>query len=120
MAYKLFLFGTLTGVLSAASLHAADPVHLEQVRLTHDCRQCDLTDADLRGRTLRGADLRETHFDRANLYKAELRGARLKGASFRGANLSGANLQGATGANLSDAFTDEWTVCPSGVAGPCR
>lgn len=60
---------------------AANPAHLEQLRRTGNCPNCDLSYARLRGRNLQGADLR---------------GANLNAANLRGANLSSANLSGAS------------------------
>ncbi len=57
-------------LLVSAPAWAANPAHLEQLRRTGNCPNCDLSYAQLGGRNLQGADLRG-----ANLNAANLRGA---------------------------------------------
>ncbi|HIK35587.1 MULTISPECIES: pentapeptide repeat-containing protein [unclassified Thermosynechococcus] len=77
---------------------AANPAHLEQLRRTGNCPNCDLSYARLRGRNLQGADLRGANLNAANLRGANLSGANLSGAILNNADLTKANL---TNANLS-------------------
>lgn len=87
-------------LLVSAPAWAANPAHLEQLRRTGNCPNCDLSYAQLRGRNLQGADLRGANLNAANLRGANLRGANLSGAVLNNADLTKANL---TNANLSGA-----------------
>jgi uncharacterized protein YjbI with pentapeptide repeats len=82
-------------VLSASLSMAADPAHVEQLKLTGKCIKCDLRGAFMFGANLyradlRGANLRDADLRRANLSLADLRGADLRGADLRGALFCGA------------------------------
>ena len=70
---------------------AANPDHIERLRETKQCPQCDLSNANLK----------DSNLFSANLVNANLRGANLSGANLGSANLTDANL---TGANLSNAY----------------
>lgn len=87
-------------LLIGAPAWAANPAHLEQLRRTGNCPNCDLSYAHLRGRNLQGADLRGANLNAANLRGANLSGANLSGAILNNADLTGANL---TNANLTAA-----------------
>ncbi|MFN4279132.1 pentapeptide repeat-containing protein [Thermosynechococcus sp.] len=87
-------------LLIAAPAWAADPAHLEQLRRTGNCPNCDLSYARLRGRNLQGADLRGANLNAADLRGANLRGANLREAVLNNADLTKANL---TNTNLTGA-----------------
>ncbi|BAY51314.1 hypothetical protein NIES2134_110980 [Thermostichus vulcanus NIES-2134] len=87
-------------LLISTSAWAANPAHLEQLRRTGNCPNCDLSYARLRGRNLQGADLRGANLNAANLRGANLSGANLSGAVLNHADLTKANL---TNANLTGA-----------------
>jgi hypothetical protein len=97
-----------------------DPKHVKQLIELKMCRQCNLQDAKLKGLNAEGGDVTNSDFRGADLYKANFKDADLTGAQFGGANLHGADLTGAKGATLAGALTNEYTVCPSGAAGPCK
>ena len=84
-----------------ATAEAANVKHLQQLKQTNSCVNCDLSRVDLRGLSLEKADL-----SYANLSHANLSGMNLKHANFRGANLTAANLQAVNlaKANLKGAF----------------
>jgi uncharacterized protein YjbI with pentapeptide repeats len=111
--------------------------HVDQLRLTRSCADCDLAGAvfdgeDLSTAVLTNASLYGTSFNNANLAGADLSTAMLSLAHLQGTDLSGANLTGAdltkvdlsaadlTGAILTDAVTDEGTTCPDASSGPCQ
>ncbi|HXD74984.1 MAG TPA: pentapeptide repeat-containing protein [Vicinamibacterales bacterium] len=110
----------LAGIGLTKTTRAFDPDQVEQLKTTHKCVQCDLSDAQLNAFDLDNADLSGANLYRAQLYGAHLRGANLAGAILDEANLKLANLSGATDAALAGAVTDERTVCPDGSNGPCR
>jgi uncharacterized protein YjbI with pentapeptide repeats len=99
---------------------AADPDQVQQLKTTHKCPLCHLEEAKLSGLQLQGSDLSGANLSNAELYGTNLKGANLSGTIFQGANLKMADLSGATDASLSDAQTDERTICPSGDHGPCQ
>lgn len=66
---------------------AFKPEHVEKLRSTASCANCDLSGFNFPSN--------------ANLEKADLSGASLSGANLSGANLSKANL---SGANLTSTF----------------
>ena len=99
---------------------AANADQLQQLKETHKCASCDLTDAQLSGLQLQGADLSGANLSNATFYGTNLAGANLAGAVLNGANFRLANLGGALDADLSGAITDAGTVCPSGDPGPCN
>ena len=117
---NIALAGVLLALATISPVVAFNQSDLERLNSTHNCASCDLSGARLPGLAGSGADLRYANLSGAFLYKAKLSGAWLDGASLRGANLSAANLSGAHGANLTGAFTDKTTVCPSGAVGPCK
>jgi hypothetical protein len=73
-----------------------------------------------------GADFRMANFAHANMYWCRLEGALLRGAIFKGANIAGVNFSGVDlegdtqsfSKTISEAYGDEWTVLPRGVARP--
>lgn len=84
---------------------AIDPLYLERVKSTGQCKECNFEKADLTG-----VDFREVNLDGSNFTGADLKGAvfsfaELKGADFRGANLEGAVFKGASmnGASIKGA-----------------
>lgn len=99
---------------------AANADHVEQLLRTNKCPLCDLSDAALGGKQLAGADLSGANLFNAVLYGANLRGANLAGAILSGTNLKMADLTGATAAAFAGAQTDERTICPNGLHGPCQ
>lgn len=105
---------------AAIAVHASgNPDQVAELKQTGSCAGCDLSNADLQGVSALGGDLTGANLGGANLYRAVLRAADLTGANLDGANLSGANLEGSVGAVLNRATTDERTICPSGLTGPC-
>jgi pentapeptide repeat protein len=119
MSTRLVLFVCIAIALGAiATVIAANADQVQQLKDTHQCAACDLTDARLSGAQLEGADLSGANLSNADLYGANLRGANLAGAVLNGANLKLADLSGAVDADLTGAATDERTVCPNGNAGP--
>ena len=84
--------------------------HLEKLRNTRRCENCDLRGvalemADLGGAGLSGANLQGADLRGANLYRATLTGADLRGANLYRAKLTEADLSGAKleSADLSEA-----------------
>lgn len=75
---------------------AENPKHLQQLRETKQCSQCDL-----RGVDLSGEDLSFAVLVGANLTGANLKGANLSNADLTGANLTRADL---SQANLKQAY----------------
>jgi uncharacterized protein YjbI with pentapeptide repeats len=92
---------------------AFDSEHLQKLKTSNQCRNCDLSGANMSGANLTKADLRGANMSGANLSEANLSGANMSGANLTRANLSGANLSGAnlTNANLTNAKLSEatWT-----------
>ncbi|MDY6783950.1 MAG: pentapeptide repeat-containing protein [Cyanobacteriota bacterium] len=87
---KTLLISTSLCFIPAAAF-AANPAHLQRLRETNQCPNCDLS----------GANLEEANLFGANLINANLRGANLSGTNLGSANLTDANL---SGANLSNAY----------------
>jgi hypothetical protein len=115
--------GILVAGLSGVGIWAGagdDPAHVKQLIETKVCVQCNLQDAKLKVLDAEKGNVANSDFRGADLYKANFKGADLTGAQFGGANLNGADLSGAKGADLTGATTNEYTVCPSGMAGPCQ
>lgn len=80
------------GVLaSSTQVQAANPDHVQRLQTSHQCPQCDLSNADLSNQNLYGA----------NLVNANLSGANLSGSNLGAANLNDANL---TGAKLNNVY----------------
>jgi uncharacterized protein YjbI with pentapeptide repeats len=86
----------------------------ENLSITPDLIQANLSNANLREADLSDADLGEADLSKVDLSKADLSGALLNGANLSGALLNGANLSGAllseadlSGANLSGAVLDK-------------
>lgn len=95
--------GFVTVVVSMASAAvAANQDHVQQVKQTGSCPNCELSHADLQNLELENADL-----SRANLSHANLSGANLRNANLRGANLTATNLTAThlRGAQLQGAFS---------------
>jgi Pentapeptide repeats (8 copies) len=89
-------------------------------------RRVDLSDADLTGTNLIAADLFTAILARAKLVNANCSQAHMVGVDLTGADLTGANLKGADLTNaivanttLAGVMTDETTVCPNLMFGPC-
>jgi uncharacterized protein YjbI with pentapeptide repeats len=76
---------------------AANPAHLERLRETNQCPNCDLS----------GANLEQANLFGTNLINANLRGANLSGANLGSANLTDADL---SGANLGNAYLYQATL----------
>jgi uncharacterized protein YjbI with pentapeptide repeats len=96
------------------------------VLATELLRRADLSRSTLQAANLAGADLFKVVLVDADLTDANLDGTNLTSADLTRANLFGASLRGARLTNaitsntiLVDATTDETTICPSGVPGPC-
>lgn len=89
-------------------------------------RRVDFTDADLTGTSFVEADLFKSIFVRAKLVNANFTKASLVSVDLTNADLTGANLRGADMTNavmanaiLNGSVTDETTVCPNIMSGPC-
>jgi len=83
----IFLTTLLSAPLCFASTAlAANSQHVERLRETNQCPNCDL----------RGANLEDANLFGANLVNANLQGANLNGANLGSANLTDADLSGAT------------------------
>lgn len=107
-------------LITLQPVRAENPDHVKQLKQTHDCPGCDLSDAKLGGVNAELGDLKGADLTRAYMYKAILRGANLTGALLNNTDLSGADLRNARGADLSGAITTNMTRCPDGTAGPCK
>jgi uncharacterized protein YjbI with pentapeptide repeats len=94
----------LTLVFALKPVQAANPAHVQQLRQTYVCANCDL----------KGADLRQTHLIGADLRNADLRGANLAGANLEGADLTGAKLNDA---NMTDAYLTEASLNHTNLTG---
>jgi uncharacterized protein YjbI with pentapeptide repeats len=110
--------------LSSVDLHCV-------ILMESDLRRANLSGASLeravlRNAVLRGSDLRRANLDgadlcRADLSQADLRDASLASAFLKRANLTGADLstaRGLTMAQVSEAYGDEGTKLPHGLARP--
>ena len=106
--------------------------HVEKLRTTNRCRNCDLAGADLQGANLAGADLVGANLAGANLSGANLAGAYIVHVDLTGTNLSGANLTGArlidsnlntarlTNARLANAVWTDGRTCAPDSLGTCK
>ena len=97
---KLQHYGAIAAIavlagLSAPSVQASNPQHLERLYRTGICTRCDLRRANLRRADLRNVDLRGSNLRGANLENADLRGANLQNVDFRDADLRGADFRNA-------------------------
>jgi uncharacterized protein YjbI with pentapeptide repeats len=103
---------TVTASLMASGASAYDSDHLQKLKDTNECINCDLRYADLRYADLSGADLSGANLSRASLLDVNLTGADLTGANLAGADLTGANLGGAdlSGAKLAGIYVLETTI----------
>jgi uncharacterized protein YjbI with pentapeptide repeats len=115
---SLALACALTGAVIAQQ--PSTPEHVEQLKATRQCPDCNLRNAELGGLDLPNAQLQNADLSGAILYGANLKGADLTGAILNDADLEMADLTGAIGAALGAAKTDDRTVCPDGSAGPCK
>ncbi len=129
-------------LIPIGTAYAFDQGDLDELNLTNQCRECNLSDADLSGWALSKADLSDAQLSGANLAHTDLSGANLSradlsyaypsAADLSNANLSDANLIGAylfetnlSGANLSGAnfsyaiWIDGRTICKEGSIGGC-
>lgn len=99
--------GFVTIVVSMASAAAAaNPDHVQQVKQTGSCPNCELSHADLQNLELENADLSHANLSHVHLSGANLRKANLKGANLTATNLTATNLRGA---QLQGAFSQ--TTC---------
>lgn len=114
------LFCAVISVIGVAARQAANPEHVERLKTTLQCPDCNLREAQLGGLPLQNAQLQNADLAGAVLYGADLRGADLTGAILNDADLEMADLTGAIGAMLGAAKTDDRTKCPDGSAGPCK
>jgi uncharacterized protein YjbI with pentapeptide repeats len=80
----------------------------------------NLSSAKLQGANLIGAKLAWSDLSLSDLSNAKLDRSDLSGANLNGANLRGANLFSATWTKDRAPKTDEQTICPNGVKGPCK
>lgn len=97
--------GFVTVVVSMASAAvAANPDHVQQVKQTGSCPNCELSHADLQNLELEKADLSRANLSHVNLSDANLRKANLKGANLTATNLTATNLRGA---QLQGAFSQD-------------
>jgi uncharacterized protein YjbI with pentapeptide repeats len=98
---------------------AFNPEHLEQLRRTGSCLECDLSSADLPDALLSNTDLRGANLTGANLIRADLRGANLSSANLSGASLINANLAGAnlTNSNLTVTALIKANLTAANLAG---
>lgn len=103
-----------------AASQPANPEHVERLKTTLQCPDCNLREAALGGLQLENAQLQNADMSGAFLYGTNLRGADLTGAILNDADLEMADLTGAIGATLGAAKTDDRTTCPDGTAGPCK
>ena len=91
---------------------AANPEHLEQLRRTNSCPQCDLTNADLTNAKLEKVDLSGSNLTGANLAGADLKGAKLSGANLEKANLTLTEAIGTdfSSAQMTGACVEAWNI----------
>lgn len=85
-----------------ATAEAANLEHLQQLKQTHSCGNCDLSHADLQALDLEKADLSYANLSGMNLDHANLSGANLTAANLARANLKGVFNQ----SQYDDAFAD--------------
>ena len=110
----------LAGMAALGARQPANPEHIERLKTTLQCPDCNLREAELGGLALENAQLQNADLSGAILYGANLKGADLTGAILNDADLEMADLTGAVGATLGAAKTDDRTKCPDGAAGPCK
>ena len=110
-------------LLDVGAAHAWNEAHLNRLKASGHCRQCDLVKANLAranlsGANLTGSNLSGANFSEANLSRADLSGSNLAGSSLIGANLTAANLTGAmlTGASLRSANLSGANLSSSNLA----
>ena len=120
LSVSLLCCALIGAIQVSASQPAANPEHVERLKTTRQCPNCDLREAELGGLELQNAQLQNADLAGAVLYGANLQGADLTGAILNEANLEMADLTGAIGATLGAAKTDDRTKCPDGSAGPCK
>ncbi|MBE9117992.1 pentapeptide repeat-containing protein [Lusitaniella coriacea LEGE 07157] len=103
---------------------AANPNHVERLRSTNQCPNCDLSNADLEDANLFGANLVNANLQGANLNSVNLGSANLTDANLTGATLRNAYLYKATldstnfnQADLSNAYLREVTLVNTDLAG---
>ncbi len=107
----------MIGMLWVSGAYAWNETHLQRLKATKACPNCDLSGADLSGADLSGANLYGANLSGANLTSANLSNANLYGANLTSANLSNANLGGA---NLSWAIWTDKSRCGVGSIGMCK
>ena len=117
-------FSCLLSIALTSNVAAFDQAHLQKLKATNQCQQCDLVGADLtkaklQGADLTGANLEGASFEGANLSRANLTSASLVRTKFGGAILSGANLNKASflnadcrgahlkGADMTEAYLED-------------
>ena len=96
--------------------------HVEKLRTTNRCRNCDLAGADLRGANLAGADLSGANLAGAYIVHVDLTGTNLSGANLTGARLIDSNLNTArlTNARLANAVWTDGRTCAPDSLGTCK
>ena len=106
-------------LLSVSPANAADLAHVQQLKKTGSCENCDLRGAKLNGLSLKGANLKGAKLKGAQLGNSDMRGANLTGADLTGANLRGTDLKGANlkGASVAGAATKSTIYCNTTLAG---
>ncbi|MGB7056540.1 MAG: pentapeptide repeat-containing protein, partial [Geitlerinemataceae cyanobacterium] len=67
MISKLSILLILGILWVSGSASAADPEDLERLRISNECKGCDLKEANLAGANLREANLKEADLTSANL-----------------------------------------------------
>jgi uncharacterized protein YjbI with pentapeptide repeats len=109
----------LSSILAIAVLSGAppsmaeNPTHVEKLKATKKCEDCNLKGANLKGMNLQGVGLYRTLLSDADLTGADLQGAYMRRADLRGANLTNANL---TGVELSSAYLQNANLAGANLA----
>ena len=80
----------------------------------------NLSSANLQGAKLTDAKLTWSDLSNSDLSNAKLDRTDMSGANLQGTNLKGSNLAQATWAKDRAPKTDNQTICPNGVQGPCK
>lgn len=109
----------LSSILATAILMGAPPSiaenlsHVEKLKTTKKCEDCDLSGANLTRMNLQGVDLYRAKLSGADLTSTDLRGAYLRRTDLSGANLADTNLKNAnmTDADLTGAILEYATFC---------
>lgn len=103
---------------------AFEQLHLDQLKETGSCDDCDLSGADLSGVSLKEASLVGANLDGANLSNADLTWAYVTNASLKSTNLAKANLTDAyfyesdlSGADLSYATIERTNFIGANLTG---